>query len=159
MPKSGTLTKAHIIDSVAEKTGYTHKKSNETVETILELIKCSLESGEDVLISGFGKFCVKNKKKRRGRNPATGEDMMLKRRRVVTFKCSGLLKAKLNRKKTAAKRKHLKRQWKAIGNSPYQKGGADGKEIRQRHRKGVHHKTDGSVTEKARRLFRKRQTV
>jgi integration host factor subunit alpha len=59
MPLSGTLTKAKIIDAVAESNGYTRKKSIETVETVLELIKRSLESGEDVLISGFGKFCVK----------------------------------------------------------------------------------------------------
>ena len=91
MPKSGTLTKAHIFDAVAEANGFTRQKSIETVEILLELIKSNLESGNDVLISGFGKFCVKNKKKRRGRNPATGEDMMLKRRRVVTFKCSGVL--------------------------------------------------------------------
>ena len=106
MPLSGTLTKAKIIDAVAESNGYTRKKSIETIETVLELIKRSLESGEDVLISGFGKFQVQNKKKRRGRNPATGEDMMLKRRRVVTFKCSGLLRAKLNKTK-AAERSHL----------------------------------------------------
>ena len=109
MPESGTLTKAHIIDSVAEKTGYTHKKSKETVETVLELIKRSLESGEDVLISGFGKFSVKQKAKRKGRNPATGEDMMLKRRRVVTFKCSGKLRDKLNRKKATVNKRHPKR--------------------------------------------------
>ena len=109
MPSSGTLTKAQIIDAVAESIGYTRKKSIETVETVLELIKRSLESGEDVLISGFGKFSVKQKAKRKGRNPATGEDMMLKRRRVVTFKCSGLLRAKLNRKKTATKKRQPKR--------------------------------------------------
>ena len=96
MPKSGTLTKANIIDAVAESNGYTRKKSIETVETVLELIKRSLESGEDVLISGFGKFCVNQKAERKGRNPATGEDMMLKRRRVVTFQCSGKLRGKLN---------------------------------------------------------------
>ncbi len=67
MPLSGTLTKAHIIDAVAERNGFTRKKSIETVETMLEIIKSTLESGEDVLISGFGKFCVKMKKKRRGR--------------------------------------------------------------------------------------------
>ena len=75
MPKSGSLTKARIVESVVETNGYAHKKVFETVEIILELIKRSLENGEDVLISGFGKFCVK--KKRRGRIPATGEDMML----------------------------------------------------------------------------------
>ena len=98
MPLSGTLTKAHIIDAVAESNGYTRKKSIETVETVLELIKRSLESGEDVLISGFGKFCVKEKEKRRGRNPATGEAMILDPRKIVTFKCSVLLRAKLNTK-------------------------------------------------------------
>jgi integration host factor subunit alpha len=96
MPKSGTLTKAHIIDAVAESNGYTRKKSIETVETVLELIKRSLESGGDVLISGFGKFSVKQKAKRKGRNPATGEDMILTPRRVVTFKGSGILRDKIN---------------------------------------------------------------
>jgi len=96
MPKSGTLTKAHIVDAVAESNGYTRKKSIETVETVLILIKRSLESGEDVLISGFGKFCVKEKAERRGRNPATGEDMILKPRRVITFKSSGKLRGKIN---------------------------------------------------------------
>ena len=98
MPMSGTLTKAHIIDAVAESNGYTRKKSIETVETVLELIKRSLESGEDVLISGFGKFSVNQKAKRKGRNPATNGDMLLKRRRVVTFKCSEVLREKLNTK-------------------------------------------------------------
>ena len=97
MPKSGTLTKAHIIDAVAEGNGYTRKKSIETVETVLELIKRSLESGEDVLISGFGKFSVNQKAERKGRNPSTGEDMILRPRRVVTFKCSGKLREKLNK--------------------------------------------------------------
>ena len=96
MPKSGTLTKAHIVDAVAESNGYTRKKSIETVETVLVLIKRSLESGEDVLISGFGKFCVKEKAERRGRNPATGEDMILKPSRVITFKSSGKLWGKIN---------------------------------------------------------------
>ena len=77
MPTSGTLTKAHIIDAVIEQNGYTRKKSIETVEILLELIKQSLASDEDVLISGFGKFCVKQKAKRRGRNPATSRNMML----------------------------------------------------------------------------------
>jgi len=98
MPLSGTLTKAKIIDTVAESNGYTRKKSIETVETVLELIKRSLESGEDVLISGFGKFCVRNKRVRQGRNPATGQDMVLRRRKVVTFRCSGMLREKLNKK-------------------------------------------------------------
>ena len=79
------LTKADIVDSVKDKIGFTRKKSVETVETLLEIIKSTLESGEDVLISGFGKFRVRDKTKRRGRNPVTGDDMMLRPRRVVTF--------------------------------------------------------------------------
>jgi integration host factor subunit alpha len=84
-----TLTKAHIVESLAEQNGYPKKQSFDTVESLLEVIKRSLESGEDVLVSGSGKFCVKTKHERRGRNPATGEDMMLEPRRVVTFTCSG----------------------------------------------------------------------
>jgi len=91
-----TLTKAHIVESLAEQNGYTKKQSVNMIETLLEIIKRTLESGEDVLISGFGKFCVKEKHERRGRNPATGEDMMLEPRRVVTFMCSGKLRVKIN---------------------------------------------------------------
>jgi integration host factor subunit alpha len=72
---------------------------------LLELIKRSLEPGEDVLISGFGKFCVKNKKKRRGRNPATGKDLIIAPKKVVTFKWSGKLKEKLNTKPVAKAKK------------------------------------------------------
>jgi integration host factor subunit alpha len=92
-----TLTKADIITAIAEQNGYTKNKSTETVEALLEIIKRSLEAGGDVLISGFGKFCVKEKRERRGRNPATAEAMMLSPRRVVTFKCSGKLREKVNR--------------------------------------------------------------
>ena len=91
-----TLTKSQIVDSIAEKNGFTKNKSTETVETILELIKATLASGEDVLISGFGKFCVKDKRERRGRNPSTGDDMILAPRRVVTFRCSGKLRERIN---------------------------------------------------------------
>jgi len=93
-----TLTKAHIVEAVAEQIGYTKNRSINTIETLLELIKRSLESGEDVLVSGFGKFRVKEKRERRGRNPATGEDMMMEPRRVVTFKCSRQLRDKINGK-------------------------------------------------------------
>ena len=91
-----TLTKAHIIESVSSQTVLTKKQSIETVETLLEIIKNTLESGEDVLVSGFGKFCVKAKKERRGRNPATGDDLMLAPRKVVIFKCSGKVRDKIN---------------------------------------------------------------
>jgi integration host factor subunit alpha len=90
-----TFTKADIVESIQSQTGFTKNKSFEVVETLLETIKKSLESGEDVLISGFGRFCVKEKNERRGRNPATGEAMMLKPRKVVTFKCSGKLRHKI----------------------------------------------------------------
>lgn len=91
-----TLTKADIVNAIVEDLGYPKKKSIETVETLLEIIKGTLASGEDVLVSGFGKFQVRDKSERRGRNPATGGDMMLKPRRVVTFKCSGKLRDKVN---------------------------------------------------------------
>ena len=77
MPLSSALTKAHIIDALAERNGFTRRKSIETVEILLEFIKQSLESGDDVLISSFGKLCVKQKAKRKGRNPATGNDMII----------------------------------------------------------------------------------
>ena len=108
MPKTGTLTKARIVEAVVDTNGYTQRKAFETVEIILELIKSTLENGEDVLISNFGKFCVKQKAKRKGRNPATGNDMMLTPRKVVTFQCSGILREKLNRKKAAAKKRRVK---------------------------------------------------
>ena len=107
MPTSGTLTKAHIVNAVIEQKGYTRKKSIETVEILLELIKQTLESGDDVMISGLLKFCVK--KKRRGRNPATGKEMMLAPRKVISFQCSGKLREKLNRKKATAKKRPGKR--------------------------------------------------
>ena len=91
-----TLTKAHIVDAIANQIGFTKNHSFEIVEILLELIKSSLESGDDVLISGFGKFCVREKGERKGRNPATGEDMILEPRRVVTFRCSGNLRDKIN---------------------------------------------------------------
>ena len=90
------LTKVEIADSIADQTGYPKNRSSEIVEILLELIKKPLESGDDVLISGFGKFCIKDKGERRGRNPATGKDLILKPRKVVAFRCSAKLKEKLN---------------------------------------------------------------
>ena len=99
------LTKANIIENIQNEVGYGKPDSIEIVETLVEIIKHSLERGNDVLISGFGKFCVKEKNARRGRNPATGESMMLEPRRVVTFKCSGKLKEQVNGNKNKSKKK------------------------------------------------------
>lgn len=90
------LTKADIVDAVQTKIGSTKHQSTNIVESLLETIKSKLASGEDVLVSGFGKFCILEKDKRRGRNPATGEDLMLAPRKVVTFKCSGKLRERVN---------------------------------------------------------------
>ena len=81
-----TFTKAQIVDAIHDQLDFSRKTSADMVETLLEIIKRKLENGEDVLISGFGKFSVKEKKERRGRNPATGEDMLLRKRKVVTLK-------------------------------------------------------------------------
>ena len=90
------LTKDKIVDSIYLKLGLPKKQSLEVVESLLEIIKKTLVNGEDVLISGFGKFRVKNKRERTGRNPQTAEAMRLRARRVMTFKCSGVLKNKVN---------------------------------------------------------------
>jgi integration host factor subunit alpha len=92
-----TLTKAQIVDTIQEKFGFPRKKCVELIEIMLEEIKKPLEQGEDVMISGFGKFCVNEKKERKGRNPATGDDLVLPSRRVVTFKCSQGLRDQINK--------------------------------------------------------------
>lgn len=92
-----TLTKRDIAEQVA-KAGFTKKKSMRMLEKLLDIIKTTLENGEDVLVSGFGKFCVKDRSKRRGRNPHTGNDLLLGERRVVTFECSAVLRYKINAK-------------------------------------------------------------
>jgi integration host factor subunit alpha len=91
-----TLIKTKLIDSIYKQVDLRKNKSTQAVDSLLEIIKKTLEEGEDVLISGFGKFCVKDKGKRRGRNPHTGEDLMLDERRVVTFRCSEVLRDKIN---------------------------------------------------------------
>jgi integration host factor subunit alpha len=90
------LTKATIIGKIAEKNNCTPKQAKKNFEDMLEIIKETLGIGEDVMISGFGKFEVKEKSPRKGRNPATGKPMMLRKRKVVTFKCAGKLKNKIN---------------------------------------------------------------
>jgi len=89
------VTKDDIVARIHE-VGFSKKQAVDLVEGLIEIIKANLEKGDDVLISGFGKFCVKGKNQRRGRNPATGQDLMLRERRVITFKCSGKLRNKIN---------------------------------------------------------------
>ena len=91
-----TLTKNEIIESI-EKLFFKNnkKKSAEVVETLLEIIKKSLENGDDVMVSNFGKFKVTEKAARKGRNPATNSDLILAARRVVTFKTSETLRTKI----------------------------------------------------------------
>ena len=94
-----TFTKVDLIDQVyATNPKMTKVQAREAVETILRIIKSNLESNEDVLLSGFGKFSVNDKSARKGRNPQTGESLMLNARRVVTFKPSGKLREKVNGK-------------------------------------------------------------
>ena len=92
-----TLTKAHIIENLFAKNLFTKGESAQIIETLFELIKQSLQNGEDVMISGFGKFAIKEKHQRRGRNPKTGEPITLPPRRVVAFKLSSTLRERINR--------------------------------------------------------------
>ncbi len=92
-----TLTKAQIVESLFAKNLFTKGESAQIIETLFELMKQSLERDDDVLIGGFGKFSVRQKHQRTGRNPQTGESMALPPRTVVTFKCSGILKDKVSR--------------------------------------------------------------
>jgi integration host factor subunit alpha len=91
-----TLTKADLIESIRSNNGLTQKQSTDIVETTIDIIKNTLATGDDVLVSGFGKFRVKQKTERKGRNPSTGDDQILPARRVVTFKCSGKLRERVN---------------------------------------------------------------
>jgi len=91
-----TLTKAEIVKNLHAHMGFSKERCAEIVESVFELIKKELEDGNDALISGFGKWSVKEKNPRKGRNPQTGDELMLESRRVVTFKCSRKLKESVN---------------------------------------------------------------
>ncbi len=91
-----TLTKADIAQKIADDCGFIKNEAAEIIEKLLEIMKNRLASGEDVMISGFGKWNVKSKHARRGRNPQTGEEIVLDARRVVTWKNSPVLKAAVN---------------------------------------------------------------
>ena len=90
------LTKQTIIEKIAEKNNLSPSEAKETIEELFEIMKSTLASGEDIMISGFGKFQVNEKAPRKGRNPATGKTMTLDKRRVVVFKCSGGLRDRIN---------------------------------------------------------------
>jgi integration host factor subunit alpha len=91
-----TCTKGTIVEYLVNWNGYTKNQATVITEALLEIMKSTLASGDDILISGFGKFCVRDKAQRKGRNPATGESMNLHARRLVTFKCSGKLRDRVN---------------------------------------------------------------
>jgi integration host factor subunit alpha len=92
-----TMNKTDFINKISESNGFTKNKSAGSIEALLKIIKNTLASGEDILISGFGKFCIKQKESRRGRNPATGDDLLLPSRKAITFKCSERLRERLNK--------------------------------------------------------------
>ena len=93
-----TFTKESLVNSIQNQLGFSKKKSIETCESVFDIMKKTLENGEDILISGFGKFRVRDKGQRRGRNPQTGSDMMMEARRVVVFKWSEILRNKIDTK-------------------------------------------------------------
>jgi integration host factor subunit alpha len=91
-----TVTKAHIVERIYEKVGFSKKEASEVVDSIFEVIKTNLESGEKVKISGFGSFVLHDKEPRKGRNPQTGETITIRGRRVLGFKASPILKKTVN---------------------------------------------------------------
>lgn len=94
-----TYTKSDIIDDIVIKTGLDRKTASDGVEEFMEIIKANLINGEHVSLSGFGKWSVREKRARRGRNPKTGEEIMITPRRTISFSLSNALKAKLDGKK------------------------------------------------------------
>jgi integration host factor subunit alpha len=90
------LTKAHLVEIIQNELGFQKNQSIVLVEQVIEIIKRTLENGDDVLVSGFGKFCVQDKRARRGRNPETGEEKIISARKIVSFKCSRNLREKIN---------------------------------------------------------------
>ncbi len=91
------MTKADIVEKIYEKVGFSKKESAELVETVFDIMKGTLESGDKIKIAGFGNFVVKDKANRRGRNPQTGDEIIITARKILTFKPSQVLKASLNK--------------------------------------------------------------
>lgn len=90
------MTKADIIENIYEKIGFSKKESAELVEMVFDIMKGTLENGEKIKIAGFGNFVVKEKANRRGRNPQTGEEIVITARKILTFKPSQVLKSSIN---------------------------------------------------------------
>jgi len=90
------MTKADIIENTYDKVGISKKETSTIVQSVFDIMKETLESGENIKISGFGNFTVRQKKKRRGRNPQTGEEIEITARKVITFKTSNILKDMIN---------------------------------------------------------------
>ena len=90
------MTKADIVERISERCGISKKDSSEMIELVFNILKNTLEIGEDIKISGFGKFEVKNKRARKGRNPQTGDSITIDARKILTFKPSNVLKSSLN---------------------------------------------------------------
>ncbi|MFQ5684429.1 MAG: integration host factor subunit alpha [Candidatus Binatia bacterium] len=90
------MTKADIIAHIYEKVGFSKKEATDVVEATFDIIKACLEKGEKVKISGFGNLVVNSKHPRKGRNPQTGEEIIIMARKVLTFKASQILKKNLN---------------------------------------------------------------
>jgi integration host factor subunit alpha len=91
-----SMTKKEIVMKINEEIGIPKKESLHLVESVFDIIKDELDRGNDVMISGFGKWTVKSKKARRGRNPQTGKDLTIDAKRVVTFKPSTVLRKTVN---------------------------------------------------------------
>ncbi len=92
-----TMIKADLVDIISEKVGFTSKECIEIIDQLFDILKETLENGEKIKISGFGNFVVRQKRSRKGRNPQTGEELVISGRRVVTFKPSNVLRKGLNK--------------------------------------------------------------
>lgn len=91
------MTKADIAEKIQAGIGLSKKEASEMMEAVFALMKVTLESGENLKISGFGSFIVKEKADRRGRNPQTGETITIEARRILSFKPSTVLRQAINR--------------------------------------------------------------
>ena len=91
------MTKADIVEKIYEKVGFSKKESAELVEMVFDIIKNTLEKGDKIKLAGFGNFVVKEKADRRGRNPQTGDEIIISARKILTFKPSQVLKASINK--------------------------------------------------------------